>query len=78
MAGHDTRAGIIGTDTRLVQRTTHGTFWLTTAESGSFALLTLGAHAQRGYVSVCLSVCYHASEGVARLYSKRKIPTALK
>ena len=27
---------------------------------------------------ICLSVCYHANEGIARLYSKMKIPTALK
>ena len=45
--------------------------------------LTLGAHAQRGfslmYMCVCVSlcVCYHASEGIARLYSKMEIRTAL-
>ena len=29
-------------------------------------------------VSMYLPVCYHASEGIARLYSKMKIPTAVK
>ena len=28
-------------------------------------------------VSVCLSVCYHASEGIARFYAKKEIHTAL-
>ena len=28
-------------------------------------------------LSVCLSVCYHASEGIARFYAKTKVRTAL-
>ena len=29
------------------------------------------------FLCVCLSVCYHASEGIARFYAKKEIRTAL-
>ena len=29
------------------------------------------------FLSVCLSVCYHASEGIARFYAKKEIRTVL-